>query len=145
MALLRLLRGDDFDLHQGVLGQRGHLYGGSGRAHAGEILPVDGVHGGKIPDVLEVHVGLDHVVHGQTGRLEDGPDVLQRLMGLAGDIRSGKSARGRVQRKLTGYEDKASGADRLGVGADGRGSGVGVEFFFHDDPSFAFEIRCLIK
>lgn len=110
--------GDGLDLHQGVLGQPGHLYGAAGRGIAGEEGGVDLVHGGEVVHVLEEHGGLDHVLQGQPGGGQDSLDVQQGLAGLAGDAALGEGAGGRVHGELAGGDDDAAGGHALGVWTD---------------------------
>ena len=84
--MLFLLHADCLDLHQRAPGQRTHLHGGTGGILAlGEKLGVHRVHGGEVAHALQEHGGLDHVVHGQAGGLQNGLDVGEHLTGLLGD------------------------------------------------------------
>src|SRR5712675_1203446 len=79
-------KGNDFDLDQNVARQARHLDGRARRWLAAEIFrpAVDLVHRGKVVHVLDEHRGLHGAVEIAAGGLQDGPQVLQHLMGLLG-------------------------------------------------------------
>ena len=130
------LDGDALDLHEGVLGQGGHLIGGAGGERLSEELGVDGVHGGKITDVFQHDGGLDHIVHGRAGGGQNVFDVGQGLAGLAGDVLPGKGAGGGVDGQLAGDKQGAARLNALGVGTDGGGGVGGGNRVVHGKNSF---------
>ena len=87
------------------------------------MFRVDFVERGEVGHVRQEARGLDDVLHGETGGGEDGFDVSAGLLGLFGDGRAFDLAACRVDAELAGEIEKFSGANGLGVGADG-GRGV---------------------
>ena len=69
---------NDIDLNRwfGKFGNAQHRAGGRGLAeHLGE----DTIHFLILADVLEINLSVDHVIHGQTRRLDDRLDVIESL------------------------------------------------------------------
>ena len=116
-----LLRGDDLDLYQSVLGQTGNFHSAAGRILAfGEEGGIHFVHGAEVVHVAEEHGGLENMVHGDAGLFQNGLHVGQGLAGLGLDA-LGERAGGGIDGQLAGSNDQAVELRRLGVGADGGG------------------------
>ena len=128
---MQLLDADGLDLHQCAAGQSAHLHGGAGGIlPLGEELGVYRVHGGEVAHVLQEHGGLDHVVHGEAGGLQNGLHIGQHLTGLLGDAAGHELTGGGVKGHLTGGDKEAAAVDGLRIGADGgRGVGGGDDLF----------------
>ena len=134
LYLYRLLDADGLDLHQSALGQRSDLHSGAGGILTlGKELGVHRVHGGEIAHILQEHGGLDHVVHGQAGGLQNGLDIGQHLAGLLGDAAGNKLAGGGVKGHLAGRDQEAAAVDGLGIGTDGGGGIGGGNDLLHGD------------
>ncbi len=83
------------------------------------MFRVDFVERGEVGHIRQEACGLDDILHGKSGGGEDGFDVLAGLFGLLGDGRAFDFAACRVDAELAGEIEKFSGANGLGVGADG--------------------------
>lgn len=108
---------DGFDLAEDALREGLHndaTAGGLG----GEVLCIDFVEGGKIAHVSQEAGGLDYVVKGSAGGLQNGADVFTALRCLGSDPFRNASVR-RIRRDRAGGEDKAVYGKCLGVGTDG--------------------------
>ena len=122
-----LLNGDDFDLHQCVLGQAGHFDCAAGGVAAfREEGCVHLVHCAEVVHIAQEHGGLGYCVHCKAGGLQDRLDIGQGLTGLLLDAFR-ESSGGRVDGQLTGCDDDAAQVDGLAVGADGRRSSCGAD------------------
>ena len=73
-----------------------------------------------------------HIVHGETGGLQNSLHVGQHLTGLLGDAAGHKLAGSGVKGHLAGGDQKAAAVDSLRIGADGSRSIIGSDDLLHD-------------
>src|SRR5262245_13443700 len=81
------------------------------------MLAIYRVHRRKVRHVLQEHPAANHLLHRRTRRLEDCRDVLQRTLGLHGNVALDHLSTG-IHRRLAGDEYKTVGLDRLRIRAD---------------------------
>jgi hypothetical protein len=98
--------GDGFDLDGAVLGQGGHLDGGTRRGILAEEFSVDGVHQAEFVHVFHENGGFEHLAHLGAALFEDGFQVSQRLASFGLDAAGNQVAGLRVDAKLAGGEDQ---------------------------------------
>ena len=114
--------------------ERGDLDGRAGGAVAAEYSRVDLVHARELGDVDEEHAAAQHVSEAGTARLQDGGDILQRLLRLSFDVGSRKTIRRGVASGLTGDEDQIAGPRGRRIRAGWRGqraAGDGLHWMRH--------------
>ena len=125
--------GNDLDLDQNILGQAGHFHGAAGgreSALGSHVLPIDGIHGGEVVHVAEIHGGLHDLSEARAALFEDGLQVLQNTGGLLGDAATDHLLGGRIERNLPRGEDQVSQPDGLRIRPDRLGRMRGRNFFF---------------
>lgn len=116
---------DDFDFDQRIARQARDGDGRAGRsgdAFRGQVLCVDGVHGGEVLHIFEEDDGLDDAGEIAAGGDEDGFDVFEDPRGLIGDGAGDDLTGGGIEGDLSGSVEEIAKANGLGIRADSGGS-----------------------
>ena len=119
------------DLYLGSLGKSGHLEACTCRLVTGEILGIDCIDGTEVIDVGKEDSGLDDIVAGKTGFLEDSADVFKGLASLLLHCLRNESCRW-DDAELAGDIEGVTGHDGLGVWSYCCRSLRGCNYFIHD-------------
>ena len=91
----------------GRFGNAGHAQHGASRRSLREVFREDSVHLAIFADVLQINLGVDHVLHGQARSFDDRLDVIEGLPNLR--IKSCRGTAVRAMRPLPGDVDVVSG------------------------------------
>ena len=111
---------------QALAWQPGRLDRRKGRSMIAAGAGVDAVHLLELLHIEQEYAAPEHVLQVRAGRLQDGPHVLQALLGLGLDVGSGGAVPWRIGSALARHENQAIEVHARRVGTDRLGQVGGV-------------------
>ncbi len=99
------------------------------------MLAVNLIHRGEVIHVLQEDSATDGFGHGTSRGCENLPEIAEDEIGLCFDVAFDDLLGGRINRDLSGDEDKSIGFDGLRVWADRLRSVFGMNDFAHEQFS----------